>query len=132
MPATDYLDEQLLKWAFSSQAFPASPTIYVALFTAAPTKAGGGTEVTGGGYARVQTADSDWNVTGPLWTSQNVFVIDFGIATASWGTVVAFALMDALVGGNMLWFDAVTTSQTVDSGEPAVFNISALQVAGTP
>lgn len=38
------------------------PAVYVALFTAAPTDAGGGTEATGGSYARVQVtqADGSW------------------------------------------------------------------------
>src|SRR2546430_1282707 len=38
------------------------PAIYIGLFTAAPTDAGGGTEATGGSYARVQMtqADATW------------------------------------------------------------------------
>jgi hypothetical protein len=39
------------------KAFPALPSVWLALFTVAPTDAGtGGTEVTGGAYARVQVA----------------------------------------------------------------------------
>lgn len=37
----------------------APPAIYVGLFTAAPTDAGGGTECTGGSYARVQMTQAD-------------------------------------------------------------------------
>lgn len=44
----------------------APPAIYVGLYTAAPTDAGGGTECTGNGYARVQVtqADGSWSAPG--------------------------------------------------------------------
>ncbi len=44
------------------QGYPKRP-IYVALYTVTPTDAGGGTEVTGGAYARVATQPLDANWT---------------------------------------------------------------------
>ena len=50
----------LERWAYTP------PAIYVGLFTAAPADAGGGTEMSGNGYARVQLtqADATWGAAG--------------------------------------------------------------------
>jgi hypothetical protein len=88
------------------------------LFTAAPTDAGGGTEVTGGSYARVSTAPADWTAaaSGAL---ENSAVITFPAPTANWGTVVAFAIMDASTSGNMLYWGDLTTARTINNGDGA-------------
>jgi hypothetical protein len=54
---SDYTAGYQLNWVTGQKAFPALPSVWLALFTVAPTDAGtGGTEVTGGAYARVQVA----------------------------------------------------------------------------
>lgn len=130
MPASDYLDDLVLRWAFVLQAMPPAPGTYVALFTAAPTKAGGGTEVSGGSYARVFVVDTAWAVTGLPWTAANLSLISFPTATASWGTVVAYGIFDAATVGNLLFFDTLSTSKLISAGDPAVFNAQALTIAG--
>ena len=50
--ATDFLEDKILNHVFRNVAYTAPATVYVGLFTTATTDAGGGTEVTGGGYAR--------------------------------------------------------------------------------
>jgi hypothetical protein len=77
-----------------------------------------GTECTGGNYGRVSVAR------GTGWTSagnatENAADITFTEATASWGTVVAFALMDASTSGNMLYWGDLTTSKSIDNGDTA-------------
>ena len=69
--------------------------VYVALFTAAPSDAGGGTEVTGGSYARELAGLSE--ATGSGGTTSNAAEIAFTQATASWGTVTHIALMGYLM-----------------------------------
>lgn len=106
----------------SSQTSPAA--VYAALFTVAPTQSGGGTEVTGGSYARVAiTFGAPSN-----GVATNSGSVDFPTATAGWGTVVAMAIFDNSVGGSMLYFGALGTSKVIGIGDTASFAIAALSV----
>ena len=105
------------------------PTIHLALFTAAPTDAGGGTEVTGGAYARVATAAANWGAASG-GTISNTAVFTFPTPTASWGTVVAVAGMSAATLGDMWWYVAFT-GQAVGTGNTVSFAAGALTVSGT-
>ena len=49
---SDYLENKVLGHVFGGTAYTAPTTLYVALYTVAPSDTGGGTEVSGGGYAR--------------------------------------------------------------------------------
>lgn len=107
----------------------AMPTAYVGLFTAAPSDSGGGTEVSGGSYARKSTVGADWNAasgTSPT-TSSNANAITFVAATASWGAVTHFGIFDAPSGGNLLRWAALTTGKTIGSGDVASFAAGSLQ-----
>jgi hypothetical protein len=128
--ATDYLENQLVDHIFRTNTFSKPTALYVALFTAAPDDTGGGTEVSGGGYARVQVgpSDTDWNATqggtsgassGTSGLTDNANDIVFPDPTADWGTIVAFAIFDAATGGNMLIWGNLATNQTVNNGNPA-------------
>lgn len=122
-------------------SWSAAPTLYVALFTAAPTDAGGGTEVTGGAYARTavtaslvnfagtQAAASTTASTGTGGQTSNNGAIAFPAPTAAWGVVTSFGIFDALTGGNLLLYGTLNTSKTVNSGDAAPqFNAAALTV----
>ena len=115
MSFTNYLEDKVLKHVFAGTAYTAPSTLYVALFTAAPSDTGGGTEVSGGGYAR-QTATFTVSGTNPTVAS-NSANIDFPTATASYGTVTHIAVMDALTGGNMLAYASATTSKAIGTGD---------------
>lgn len=102
----------------------APATIYVALFTTAPTETTTGTEVSGGAYARQSVAFSAPANQSPTGTTiSNSAGINFPAATASWGTVNGAALFDAATGGNMLYYIAFTSGVAVASGD--TFAISA-------
>jgi len=182
---SDYSAQALINWATGNRSMPATANRFLALFTAAPTSdAGtGGTEVSGGAYARVQVAGAvaatasfttaSPNITmttNPGWVvpGMNVYdatnstqigtvltysgtalvltanaaasssgstdslifsafpaasassgtepavtpaqaatgaAISFAQSTASWGTVVAIGVYDAVTSGNLIWFD---------------------------
>ena len=55
MEFSDYLENKVVGHVFGGSAYTAPSTLYVALYTSAPSDTGGGTEVSGGAYAR-QTA----------------------------------------------------------------------------
>jgi hypothetical protein len=99
-------------------------TVYVALFTVAPSDASAGTEVTGGSYARVDSKGK-WAVPAAGSVSNNA-VITYPTATADWGTVVAFALMTALSGGSQTMWGTLTASKAVNNGDTASFASGAL------
>ena len=47
---SDYLENKVVGHVFGGAAYTAPATLYVALYTSAPSDTGGGTEVSGGGY----------------------------------------------------------------------------------
>lgn len=129
---SNYLEGQFLNLAFRTQVAWKPSAIYVALLTAAPTDAGGGTEVTGGSYARVQVNQLDANWTAPSGSPRsisNVNTITFPAPTAAWGVVSHFAIYDASSAGNLLYWAALTQSKTINNGDAAPsFAASALVI----
>ena len=136
---SDYLENKVQDHVFRNTAYTVPTTIYIALYTAAPADAGGGTEVTGGAYARVQVGPSltDWNGTHGNTTGvssgtgglvDNAADITFTTASASWGTVTHVGIMDAVTGGNLLFHGALTASKTVDNGDTFKFNAGDLDI----
>jgi len=111
---TDYLEDKILKHVFTNTAYTSPTTVYVGLFTTAPTDTGGGTEITGMGYTRKSAA---FTVSGTGTLATNSAAIDFDAATGSWGTVVAMAIFDASTAGNMLAWADLTTSKTIATGD---------------
>lgn len=128
---SDYLEQRLVDLTLRGQAFTAPVTLYFSLHTAATTDAGGGTEVTGGSYARVavtaslanfagtQAAASTVASSGAGGQTSNNTVITFAAPTAAWGLVLNWAVWDALTVGNMLFHGALTQSKTINSGDAA-------------
>jgi hypothetical protein len=112
MSFTNDLETRALQWAFTTGS-PTRPTAwYVGLFTAAPSDTGGGTEVSGGSYARQAVT---LTVSGNLAT--NGSAIEWPTASAGWGTITHVAIFDALTTGNMLVYAALTTSKTISTGD---------------
>jgi len=111
---TDYLEDKILKHVFTNTAYTSPTTVYVGLFTAAPTDTGGGTEVSGSGYARKSAA---FTVSGTGTLATNSAAIEFDAATGTWGTIVAIAVFDALTTGNMLAWADLTTSKAIATGD---------------
>lgn len=112
MSFTNDLETRVLQWAFTTGS-PTRPTAwYVGLFTAAPSDTGGGTEVSGGSYARQAVTLS---VSGNLAT--NGSAVEWPTATADWGTITHVAVFDALSSGNMLVYAALTASKTISTGD---------------
>ena len=119
---TDYLEDKVLDHVFGGTAYTAPSTLYVGLFTAAPSDTGGGTECSGGSYARKSMAAMTVSGTSPT-TATNGAAVEFVTATGSWGSVSHVAIMDASTSGNMLAWAALTASKSVASGD--IFRFSA-------
>ena len=127
---SDYLEQQILNHIFRNTAIFTPPAnVYLALFTAAPSDSGGGTEVTGGSYARkAVSTTTQWNAPGVGGLTDNINAQAFVTATASWGTITHFAIFDAASAGNLLFHGALTASKVVGSGDTIQFAAGDLDV----
>jgi hypothetical protein len=102
-----YLSNALLNHSLGVAVYTPPSTIWGALYTSAPNVSGGGVEVNASDYARVATT---W-VPASNEQIQNAGNIRFpasGNTLANWGTVIFLGLFDTLVGGNLLWFGALS------------------------
>jgi|TARA_Y100000289_G_scaffold18689_1_gene17969 hypothetical protein len=115
---SDYLENKVLSYVFSGGSFSQPGTKYLALYTTAPTDAGGGTELSGSAYARQSCA---FTTTGAQ--ASNTSAVEWPTATGSWGTVVAVGVFDASSSGNLLAWNNLTASKTISTGD--VFRINA-------
>lgn|SRR5574337_145648 len=120
---SDYLEAKVLAHLLGATTYTPPATLYVALFTATPSDAGGGTEVTGGSYARVAIANNTTNWPAPTGTSPttsaNGTPITFPTPSASWGVATSFGIFDAANAGNLLWWGSLTANKTINNGDPA-------------
>lgn len=138
---TDYFENKIVDFAFRGQTFTPPASLYVGLDTGSCTEAGGGTEVTGGSYARVAVSSSlvNWAGTqaaasttassGTSGTTSNNAAITFPAPTANWGSVLSFRIWDASTAGNAWLCQTLTTSKTINNGDAAPsFGAAALTI----
>ena len=112
MSFSDTFETRVLTWVFTNSSATRPTAWYVALFTSAPSDAGGGTEVSGGAYARQAVT---FSVSGN--TATNSGAIEYPTATAGYGTVTHVGIFDASTGGNLIAHSALTTSKAIDTGD---------------
>lgn len=115
---SNYLENKVLLHVFGGTAYTAPTTLYLALYTVAPSDTGGGTEVSGTSYARQTIA---FTVTDD--TASNTSAVELPTAGSTWGTVVAVGIFDNLTSGNLLAYGNLTASKTIASGD--VFRVPA-------
>ena len=109
---SDYLENKLLLHTFSNTAYTSPSSVFLGLFTTAPTDAGGGTELSGSGYTRKVAS---FTTTGAAAT--NASAVEFPTATGDWGTIVAVGVFDASSSGNLLGWSNLTSSRTIETGD---------------
>jgi hypothetical protein len=121
---SNYLENALINATLRNTSYTTPSTVYVGLYTTDPTDANTGTEVTGGSYTRkAATFGAPSNGVSTISSA-----IEFDQATASWGTVAYFGILDASTSGNLLYHGALTASKTIDTGDVFKFATSALTV----
>lgn len=117
-----YAADKLLDHLLGTTAYT-MPTVYLGLFTTAPTMPAGtgGVEVstTSTAYAREElTGKLDAATAESVTTTSN---IAFPAATANWGTIVGAGLFDASAGGNLLAYTPLDTPQTITTAGTLTF-----------
>ena len=125
MSFTNTTETNVLGHIFGSTTFTKPANRFVGLFTAAPGETGGGTEVSGGSYAR-QAAGNFTITAGNPSTATNPSAIEFPTATANWGNITHVGIFDAVTGGTLLAFAPLTTARTVNNGDVFRFPASDL------
>lgn len=116
---SDYAEALILDWMMTTGSATRPTAWYVALFTGAPSDSGGGTEVSGSGYARQAVAFDA--AASPAGTTTNSADVSFTADGGSFGTVSHLGIFDALTTGNLLWHGALTTSKAVADGDTLLF-----------
>lgn len=118
---SDYSEKLLLDWMMTTGAATRPTAWYVALYTAAPSDSGGGTEVSGAGYSR-KSVTFDAAAT-PGGTTSNSNAVTFTASGGSYGTVTHIGIMTASTAGSLLWHGALTASKIVNDGDTLEFSI---------
>ena len=122
---SNYLENALINATLRATTFTSPATVYVGLYTADPTDAGTGTEVSGGSYAR-QSVTFGAPSNG---VSTNSAAVEFPQCTSTWGTVSHIGILDASTSGNLYYHTALDSSKTIETGDVFKIAIGNLSVA---
>ena len=97
----------------SSLATPGS-SIYLALYTDATAQDDddSGTEVSGGAYTRMNISGSGWS-TPSSGSVTNTFQVTYPRASGTWGNIRYVGIMDAITGGNLLFWGQFNSDKTI-------------------
>lgn len=117
---SDYAEKLVLDWLMTTGSATRPTAWYVALYTAAPSDSGGGTEVSGAGYSRKSVSFNAAST--PGGTTSNSGIVSWTAAGGAYGTVTHVGIFDASTAGNLIWQGALSTSKTVNDGDTIQFS----------
>jgi hypothetical protein len=94
-----------------------TPSVWLALYTNDPTSNDTGTEVSGGGYQRIEI-----DFTAPITEAGKRTIkidaeVQSAVATANWGTITHFGIRTAATGGTLISSEALQEPKTINTGE---------------
>ena len=113
-----YVEQQLIPVIFKGASCPAAPTgLVLRLYSTAVSDGGGGTELSGNGYAPISLSGllSAPTISGSDVVVTNSADIISATATGSWATASYWGITDG--SANLLAFGSVTSPKTIASGE---------------
>jgi|SRR5208283_386392 len=129
------LSQLLLNYIFNGGAWTPTTSIYLALFTAAPSISSIGTEATGSGYARlavvVNTATNFPTISGSTTTVENNVAQTMASATGNWSSsanMTDAGFFTTSGGSTLLYWGDLTVPKPVLSGDTPSFAINAITV----
>jgi hypothetical protein len=116
---SDHAENLLLNFLMTTGTATRPTNWYLALFTAAPNDAGGGTECSGNGYSRQTVA---WDAaSGTGGTTSNSGNVTFTASGGNFGNVTHIGIFDASTSGNLLWHGAMAAAKQVNAGDSIQF-----------
>lgn len=128
MAKTHFLSDALLNEVLRNIGYTPPATVYAALFTTATDKNGGGTEVSGGAYARQAVTFGAPGAGVDGRKVSNSVEVAYPVATANWGTITHCAIFDALTVGNMLYQGTLEASKIINTNDQLKFAVGDLSV----
>lgn len=130
----DFLSQKLLNQIFGGTAYTFPTSLFLALFSVAPTTTTTGTEATGSGYARVSIVCNTTNwpaISGSTTTIASGAAFTFPTATGNWSASANqtdAGFFDASSAGNLLYWGDLTTAKPVLNGDTASFASGAITI----
>ena len=121
---SDYAELKILDHCLGTTTWTKPTAVYLGLFTADPGEATGGTEVSGGSYARQAVAFN----AASAGATENTSEIVFPVATADWGTIGWVVIFDVVSGGNRIWHGPLTVSKLINTDDQFRMAAGALDV----
>jgi hypothetical protein len=118
---SDHSEKLLLDWMMTTDVVTRPTAWYVALYTAAPSDAGGGTELGGNGYGRQSATFA--SATSGTGTTSNTNAVSFTAAGGDWGTITHLGIHDASSGGNLIWHGSLVASKLIEDGDTLEFSV---------
>lgn len=132
---SDYMELKVLNLLFGQTAYTNPGTHYIALLTALsaegdvnPTS----TEPSYTGYARLAMPNNytTWgSIAAASGQAKNAVAFTFATCTAGSGTIVAFAICDALTLGTIIAYGSLVTNKIISTGDVPQFAINDLVIS---
>ena len=131
-----YWENACLNTALGGPQFTIPTTVYIGLSTAAFTAAATGAAMTevstsSTAYARVAVTNNSTNwPNASAGSKSNATIFTFPTATATWGTVLSFYILDSgtIGSGNCIYGADLTTSRTINTSDTASFAAGSITV----
>lgn len=127
---SDYLEAQLINTTLRGATYTGG-SVFIALFTADPTDAGTGAELTDSGYIRQRahtTVASDGFTVPANGSSSNTKNIIFPAIVDAQKTITHWGIFDAQTSGNLLYHSSMLNPKTLDPTDVLSFPIGSLIV----
>lgn len=129
---SDYAEKKILDHLTGKTAFTSPGPLYLALCTVVPTDADTGstlTEATYTGYARKQIPAADMSAAaGTAAEVHNSVQEQFAACTAGSSTILAWALVDAVAAGNVIYWGTCASTVISVTQTPATIAAAALSL----
>ena len=103
-------------------------TAYLALYTSNPGGNNSGTEVVYSGYERRPITFGTPGINGAVAEIKNTNLIEFATVPSSSGSAAHVAVLDALTGGNLLYYAAIGVTYTLEQGVKPTVPIGSLTI----
>jgi hypothetical protein len=123
---SDFAEKLVLDFLMTTGAAVRPTSWFLALYTAAPSDSGGGTEVSGAAYARKAVTFAA--ATSPGGTTSNTNVVSFTAAGGAYGVITHCAIFSAVSGGNMLWQGPMVAARTINDSDTLSFAIGEIDL----
>lgn len=120
MPKSTALATAINDFYFGRVTLTPPATFYIAIYSVAPDASGGGTEFSGGGYARVAVVNNTTNF--PSGATKGIGVdVTFPTLTVDHPDAVAFGVFDAITSGNFSGWGPISPNKQCLAGDVPFF-----------